>query len=405
MLSVSRSPRFTTLLFGALFIYFVAVLFSLPSLFFMAAALVIAPAVSYLLAALGLREIRGERRIPSRLWPDEKVEVEIRLENRALLPKCLLRIDEDLPDGLGGDEASPPGCVVPMLWGDLTTCGYPLIARYRGRYRLAPLVATAVDTFDLFRARRQIGPSNEIVVYPRRVPLSIHALHAPTLDGMIRRSRPVASGVDFRGTREYQPGDDLRRIHWRSTARRGRPIVVEFEEPATTDLFIVLDVSPTAAQGEGRENTFETAVTVAASVIEYELEHGNAVGLYLDGPEPTHLALTRERHELLRFLEALALVEADAPRPLAETIARAGELVPHTAVVFLVSTDASAATAAAVTELTRQHAVAYGWIDPWGHPGAPESDAAGFLARLKSAGVAVFAIRRDDIAAGLTQPW
>ena len=80
MTAAARSPRLATLMFGALFIYLVAVLFHLPVLFFMSAALVLAPLASYWLAAGGLSQIRAERRLPSRLWPDERVEVELRLE-------------------------------------------------------------------------------------------------------------------------------------------------------------------------------------------------------------------------------------------------------------------------------------------------------------------------------------
>ncbi len=404
MLASARSPRFTTLMFGALFIYFVAVLFQLPMLFFMTSALLVVPMVSYLLAAAGLRHVAAERRLPARLWPDERTRVELRVRNHAWLPKCLLRVDEELPDGLAGDPLDPPGCVVPMLWDEPFVHRYPIIARHRGRYLIPPVAVTALDTFDLFRARRQVGPGNEVVVYPRCVPVNTHELHAPNLDGTYHRSRPIASGTDFRATREYQPGDDLRRVHWRSTARRNHPIVVEFEEPTTTELFLVLDVGVDNVLGTGRDNTLETGITLAASVVSDELEHGNAVGLWIGTPSPVRFPLTRERHDLLRFLEALAVVEP-APQPFAATVAQVAELAPSTAVTVLVSSSLDQVLVGSVALLARRRAAAYVWLDPTGYPGAAERSGDGFLSELKRLGVVTFRVRREGIAAGLAQPW
>ena len=403
MVAASRSPRFATLMFGALFIYVVGMMFGMPTLFFMSAALAIVPAVSYALAAVGLRDIEAERRLSSRLWPDERVEVELRLINHNWLPKCLLHIDEDLPAGLTGDPADPPGCVIPMLWGDTYCHRYPLIANQRGRYVLPPVVTTAVDTFDLFRARRRTGPANEIVVYPRRVPLNNHVLHAPALDGLIQRHRPLATGTDFRATREYLPGDDLRRVHWRSTARRGKPIVVEFEEPASTDLFVVLDTSGEGVQGDAADNSFETGVTLVASLVEHELERSNAIGLLLDTDPPCHLPLTRERHDRLRFFEALAVVATGPGRPFAATVQAAAELVPSSAVVLLVTASTSPALHGAVAHLVRHHAVALAWLDPAGYPGVDGADGGAFLSGLRPLGVAPFRIIRDDLAGSLAR--
>ncbi len=401
--AAARSPRLATLLFGALFIFLVAVLFHLPALFFMSASLVLAPVVSYWLAAAGLPKIRAERRLPSRLWPDERVEVELRLENRAWLPKCLLQVDENLPEGLEGDPDDPPGCVVPMLWGDLLVHRYPLTARHRGRYQLSAVTLTALDTFDLFKARCEVGTTGEVVVYPRRVPLKAHALHSPLLDGPLRRRRPVAAGIDFRATREYEPGDDLRRVHWPSTARRHKPIVMEFEEPATTDLFLVLDTSAEAAIGDGKDRPFETGITACASVIEHELMSGNAVGLYLDGAEPHHLPLTKERADLLSFYEALAVVEPDSRRPFAAAV-EAARAMAAMAVVVLVTPACDELTLAAVQRLAREQAVAYAWLDPTGYAGAAPAQLDGFAAQLRLAGVTLFRLRRSHIADGLAQP-
>lgn len=402
MLGNARYPRILTLAIGFAFIYFVAFVFHLAALFFMAAALMTAPLVSFWLAKAGLSRIHAERRVPARLWPDQRVSIEIRIRNEAFLPKCLLCIDEVLPAGLEGDPARPPSCVVPMLWSEPFVHSYPLTARRRGRHGFPPVTATAVDALDLYRALQVVGPPDEVVVYPRVVPLGQIDLHGNSVEERSRPRRAVPGGTDFRATREYRPGDDLRRMHWRSTARRGEPIVVEFEEPVRSDLFLVLDVSQGSDLGGPPESTLDIGTTVAASVITHELERESSVGLLLDGAEPVELPLTRERHALILFLEALAVVEADGPRPFAETVARASDRLELGIELMLVTAQTDLRLAGAVGDLLRRlRPVSCVVVDP---PGVAESEILRFLTALREVGARVYRIRDGDVASGLTAP-
>ena len=461
MLAARRSTRFVTVMFGALFIFLVALLFRLPNLFFMASVLVAAPAVSYVFASMGLRTVRAERRVPARLWPGERSQIELRVVNDAKLPKALLLIDEELPAGLEGQDDQPPNCVVPMLWGEPFSYTYPVTARVRGRYLLPAVQATAVDTFDLFSAHRAVGPADEVIVYPETVVLSADTLTGTKLVAAVADHRTL-DGTDFRHTREYRPGDDLRRIHWPSTARLGKPIVVEYEEPTSSNLFIVLDANPDAVLGLDRDTTFETGVTLAASLIRHELEHGSAVGLFVDADPPIMLPLTDDRQALLEFFERLAIVEPNATRPFGETLLAAGELAPSGTRLFAISAapwparqavapaDAAAddgptrgdrlkrflyelfigpvpveevvvepvmeafeqgrqpaeggGVLAALSELARRRrAVSFAYLDPRGYRGVPADvvPAMGFVGSVKSTGASAFVIGRGAIVGGL----
>ncbi|MBI2299543.1 MAG: DUF58 domain-containing protein [Armatimonadetes bacterium] len=405
MMASARYPRVTVLVFGFMFIYIVAALFHLPALFYMAAALAVAPVVSYGVARAGLHRVRAERRIPPRLWPGESVEVEVRVYNQALLPKCLLRVDERLPAGLEGDKAEPPGCVVPMLWGEPFVHVYRLVPRKRGRYALPPVRVTAVDALDLTRAVVPSGPADETLVYPQVIPLKDVTIHQATRRGRRRRQRSLTDGTDFRSTREYVPGDDLRRVHWPSTARRGEPIVVEFEEHAVGDLLVVLDTSAAGRTGGAIDNTFETAVTLAASVIAHELERSHAVGLFMDGPLPAYLPLTRERSDLLAFLELLATVEADGARPFMAGIGAAEAVVPPGTEVLLVSGSLDPAIPFAVSGLLAGvQDVSYAFVDPSAYASNGAAAVGPFVDRLQGTGAVVYRIRPGQIERGLREP-
>jgi uncharacterized protein (DUF58 family) len=411
MLAARRSPRLVTLMFGALFIYLVALIFHLPTLFFMASCLILAPPVSYWLAAAGLDRVSAERRLPPRLWPDEQREVELRIANHGHLPKALLHIDESLPEGLDGDPLRPPQCVVPMLWSEPFVHRYPLTARCRGRYVLPPPAAHAIDSFDLFAARRPVGPADEIVVYPRVLPLGRETLTGANPVGELP-DRRTADGTDFRATREYRPGDELRRIHWPSTARLGKPIVVEYEEPNAANLFLVLDATRAALVGEGKDNTFETAVTVCASLLSHSLDRGSAVGLYVAGQHPTLIEPSDDRGSLLGFLEALALVEADGDGLFGASAVLAAELAPRGARVMLVSAQptyragaAGELLAAAGQVARRRRGAGWIWLDPRGYRGTPPTAAPeSFFSGLAHLGLTVYRVRREQIANGLAAP-
>jgi len=408
MLATRRSPRLVTLMFGALFIYLVALIFHLPTLFFLACCMAVSPVVSYGLAAAGLRTVSAERRVPPRLWPDEQVYVELRILNQAALPKALLLVEESLPEGLRGDPDEPPECVIPMLWGEPFVHRYPLVAEQRGRYLLPPVTARAIDTFDLFQARRAIGPPNEVVVYPRTVELGVATLAGAKLLGQTP-DRRTSDGTDFSSTREYRPGDDLRRIHWPSTARLGKPIVVEYEQPTTANLFVVLDAGAAGLVGAGKDNTFETGVTVAASLIHHELDRGSPVGLYVAGAEPVYLPMTGDRSAMLGFLEVLALLEADARASLPSALFAAAELAPRGARLLVVSgqprpeTGGGELLGALAQVARRRPGLGYAYLDPRGYRevDAAVTPAAGFLQDLKRLGMDVYAVRRGDIARGL----
>ena len=93
----------------------------------------------------------------------------------------------------------------------------------------------------------------------------------------------TGSGGEFLGTREYRFGDSVRAIHWPLSARMGELIVKEFERNTSTEVSIFLDLDRNASWGRGRENTFEYAIRIAASVGTYAAARGNAVQMVAYG--------------------------------------------------------------------------------------------------------------------------
>jgi uncharacterized protein (DUF58 family) len=147
-------------------------------------------------------------------------------------------------------------------------------ADVRGRYEVGPLVVRLTDPFGLCELTRAFPSVDKLTVIPQ-----VQALQAIRLAGEFAgsgesRARSVAvHGEDDAATREYRHGDDLRRVHWRSTARVGELMVRREEQPWESRATVVLDTRATAHRGEGPTASFEWAVSAAASIAVH-LRHG-----------------------------------------------------------------------------------------------------------------------------------
>lgn len=154
--------------------------------------------------------------------------------------------------------------VIPRLRGGETgTRAYRLPTTRRGIFDVPPIELTRRDAFELFRLSKQHARTERIWVYPRILPFRpLPVGRTRHLEGPSADSAPQGN-VTFHRLREYSDGDDLRLVHWRSSARAGRLLVrhnVDTSQPYTV---VLLDQRP----GRYTEESFEAAVDVAASVV------------------------------------------------------------------------------------------------------------------------------------------
>lgn len=186
---------------------------------------------------------------------------------------------------------------------------YPLEATQRGRYEVGPLSVTAADPFGLVRLTRSFTSTQSVLVVPRVVVLE-GAVDADRRGRGDRTSSALsAGGEDDIIPREYRPGDDLRRIHWRASARGDELLVRREEQPWTRHATVTVDVSPL---GAGPQSPLEVGLSMAASVCAHLISRGWSVRLdTVDGRCLVPQAEGSTGHA--RVLEALATV-TPAPR-------------------------------------------------------------------------------------------
>ena len=208
---------------------------------------------------------------------------------------------------------------------------YSLHASQRGRFEVGPLSVTAVDPFGLVRLTRSFTSTQSVLVVPRIVSLD-GAVDADRRGRGDRASSALsAGGEDDIIPREYRPGDDLRRIHWRASAHGDELLVRREEQPWTRHATVTVDVAPDRIGGAS--SPLEVGLSMAASVCAHLLSSGWSVRLdTLDGRCLVAQAEGSAGHA--RVLEALAAV---TPAPGREAMRTGSDL----SVVILPGTTAA----------------------------------------------------------------
>lgn len=247
--------------------------------------------VGLLLAALPLvcvlvlhrtryRVAGGRTLSPARVPVAAESRVRLRMENVSRLPTGVLMLQDRVPYVLG---PRPRFVLDRVEAGGRREVSYRVRSDLRGRYPLGPLQLRLSDPFGMCELTRSFSTCDTLTVVPRIEPLPPVRLAGEAAGyGEGRQRSPALAGEDDVIPRGYRHGDDLRRVHWRSTARYGELMVRREEQPQKTRCTILLDTRATAHPGSGPDSAFEWAVTGAASSAAHLLERGFSVRLLTD---------------------------------------------------------------------------------------------------------------------------
>ena len=282
--------------------------------------------VGFLLLALPLLATgavtRGRHRLglsrvitPARVSAGHPATVQLSLSNEGRTPTGLLLLEEQVPYTLG----VRPRFVIDRMgsrWRRTVT--YVVRSDVRGKFRLGPMTVRVADSFGLVELDRTFSSTSDLVVTPKVVPLPPVPITGVWTGSGDNRPRDFAGGsAEDVTVREYRRGDDLRRVHWRSSAHTGELMVRREEQPWQSRATLFLDNRRHAHRGAGPASSLEYAVTAAASLAMHLTQRGFRVRLVTaDGSESGHVwhehgALDGEANALLESLAVLT----DSTRP------------------------------------------------------------------------------------------
>jgi uncharacterized protein (DUF58 family) len=201
---------------------------------------------------------------PPRVAAGQAAQARLRLENVSRLPTGLLLAEDTVPYALG---TRPRYVLNGIERGGARELSYPLRSDLRGKFVVGPLEIRIADAFGLVELGRSFSSSTTFVVTPKVVALPRAVVSGSWLgDGDGRARAMAAAGEDDVVPRAYRDGDELRRVHWRSTARYGELMVRREEQQWRNRAVLLLDTRRSAHAGTGAGSSFEFAVSAVASI-------------------------------------------------------------------------------------------------------------------------------------------
>lgn len=255
---------------------------------------------------LGRHELVVTRRVsPQRARPGQSVHLALHLANRGSGSAPLLLIEDRLPRGLRG---SARFAIRGIESGGEREASATVEAARRGSYQVGPMEISIVDPFALAQQRSVALERTSLLVYPRSETLALprDSGDRRTLTMSNLRHPSGARGEDFYTLREYVEGDDLRKIHWPSTAKRSRYMIRQEETPWQTRATILLDDRAGAHDGIGDAASFERAVEAAASLV--DLYHRTGYGYRLVTSLAPAMTSGKGSDQWTRCLDLLATI-------------------------------------------------------------------------------------------------
>lgn len=233
----------------------------LPELYALAGVSLALLAVCLLVVHLSQLDLEVGRTVhPARVHVGTPARVELHLRNRRGVRTPVLRLRDPVSGTRGADLL-----VAPLPPAETTVAAYRLPTARRGLLHVGPLSVVVGDPFGLVQVSTVAAPRTDVVVYPevhRLHPLPYTTGHDPQA-GVRRPNSLGRTGEEFYALRPYVVGDELRRVHWPSTARHGDLMVRHNELPWQGRTTVLVDVRRSANPGDA----LEVGVSAAASVI------------------------------------------------------------------------------------------------------------------------------------------
>ena len=265
---------------------------------------------------------------------------------------------------------------------------YKISFPHRGYYPVGPLILESGDLFGLVRKFRTSRTTDFVTVFPKVVPIGLYDVPTKKPVGEVRvRTRIFEDPSRLHGVREYVQGDPLNRIHWKATARTGQLHSKVYDPSTMVGANLVIDFR---RDGYGRHEVFERselAITAAASLAAYILEHKQQVGILSNGIDavdrlnlevgeqesrtrsearrltdlridsdrlrPVEVPLRRGDFHLRQIRHVLARLELSDGLPVGEMLLQEYPRLPRDASLIVIAPDVPTLLVRALTELHR----------------------------------------------------
>ena len=254
-----------------------------PRAFVLAALAMAIALLGSLLPWLNLRGVRGSMvYLRRRGQVGKEYSLRVRLRDGWLWPVYGLVVR----GGWTSDEAAGTGDLATLVVTHLparreTEITWNVIPRRRGIYPVREATVASGFPFGFYESRRRLKGVGQVLVWPAVIPLpQLQEMSGRMVLGEVVDGRRAGTAGELSGSRPYQRGESLRRIHWSQTARHDQLIVCERSDPAAQGLQVVLETSRDVFSATDGSD-WETAISIVASVASVLVEEGGRASVVL----------------------------------------------------------------------------------------------------------------------------
>lgn len=303
-----------------------------------------------------------------RVFAGEDVRMDVAIDNRKPLPlpwfEWRLGLAETLPvqgEDLAANAAPGQNFLVrrgALGWYRKQRWSFTLKPVERGFHQVGPATLRSADLLGVFPRTLEREELDHVIVFPRVVPLEDLGLPADRPFGERRGGERIFEDpLRIAGLREYRPGDPLRRLDWKATARTGDLQSRVYEPSAQQQLYLFVNIDTMLHAWEGYlKDELEKVVIAAASIAAWAAGQRASVGLLANGAfpnadRPIRLPPSRSREQLTRVLEALAVIQPLSMGDLAGAIERERGKLPAGSTIVVIASLLPEALAANVQRL------------------------------------------------------
>ena len=311
--------------------------------------------ISQLWARVSLEEVEYRRELSeSHAFAGETIEMTVCLTNGKIIPVPWLEVRELIPEATPAIDARTRAAGLPHTLslhrhtslGQHEQLSWPLRIRTtrRGYFQIGPTRLRSGDLFGFFESERVFPREDAITVYPKTYPLPELGLESARPFGEQRGGKRIYEDpLRVIGVRDYSQGDPLKRVDWKATARMGRLQSRLYEPSRTQSVVVALQITTMEQTWEGFDPVLlERGISVAASIARGLFEEGAAVGLiangsYPDSDRPLRLGSNRRPDQLVRVLEALAMISPYTTSRLSDQLESREHALPAGTTVVVVA--------------------------------------------------------------------
>lgn len=381
----------TALAWASAFLSFMAVLINAPSLFYMSFALIATIVACHIQSRLASRSLRIERVAPKSVHVGELVTVEIVLWSEHKIKRPLVTVEDSVPEKLCQKEIGNSLPVAPAYDLPVTTM-YQFRARKRGKFTWKNIKVTATDALGLTtKTITYATEPTEIIVVPAPIPISVEL---PSSAGWgineAVSGQAAGAGIEPRGIRQYNQGDSLRHVHWRSSARTGQLQVKEFLAGSQGEAAFMLQRSSGSDVGKGAVSSLDAAAGHTLFLTELLIRQGVHVSF------PQFDASRQKKQEADRRDEiamTLGTLMADSDRRIGRELLEAAATAPTGTLFYVLVSVDDGSLLTALTKLRGRNPVVVMTYDAGAYDEKRLADSAALMSEAyRQAGAMVIAM-------------